>query len=92
MGEWIADYADPLLALASAVFAFLMVPTVLTQWREQNSTIPLTSSIPTVAAFIVVIAVYAALGLWITVAVEAVQTTMWAVVAAQRVAYKGLKP
>lgn len=84
---WIAAHADVLLALVSTCFAFLMLPTILTQWRERASTIPLTSSLPSILAFLLVIVVYASLGLWITVGVEAVQTVMWVIVAAQRVIY-----
>lgn len=80
--------ADPLLAGAALVFSFLMVPTLLTQARERVSTIPLSCSVPTVFAFLVVILVYASLGLWITVSVEIVQTLMWVIVAFQRVAYR----
>jgi len=87
MLSWIASMADPLLAGVSALFALLMAPTIFNQWRVQASTIPLTSSIPTVLAFLLVMLVYSSLGLWITVSVEAVQTMMWVIVVGQRVRY-----
>lgn len=87
MLHWLAQIADPLLAGVSTVFALILVPTIFHQWRVKASTIPLMSTVPTLAAFLVAIPVYASLGLWVTASVEVVQAAMWAIVAAQRVRY-----
>ena len=82
--DWLADHADLLLAIGSTGFTLLMIPTIIAQLRGKSSTIPLTSSLSTVALFVIFIAVYVALKLPIVAVMEGVQAGVWLVVAFQR--------
>jgi hypothetical protein len=85
--DYLASNADPLLALGSMVFTLLLLPTIIAQLRGRASTIPLTTSVPTVGVFGVFVTVYLALSLPMVAVVEALQAVLWGVIAFQRWRY-----
>lgn len=87
--DWLALYADLILASGGVVFAAVLLPTLWNQRRRRASTVTMLSSVPSVLMLIMFTLVYSALGLWITAAVEAVHTVIWIIIASQRFIYGG---
>ena len=83
----LSAYADQILMAASALFALSLVPTVIRQWRDRACTVPLSSSLPTLAALGMIMAAYASLGLWLATGAAGATALCWAIIAGQRVAY-----
>ena len=83
----VASNADYIIAIISACLAADMLPTVWHQFRAKTCSIPLVSSVVTFVCLAGLGVVYLALGLYFSVAMATVTAAVWAVSAAQRVAY-----
>ncbi len=83
----VAAHGDQLLAFTNIVFSVVLAPAALHQWRVKASTVPLTTSVATFAALAVILVLWLANGWWLALATDAANMSLWAVVAAQRVAY-----
>lgn len=87
MLELLANNADAIIAVVSAVFAASLLPTVWNQGKERSSTIPLTTSVLTFVGLVVIVAVYASLDLRYAFGVGSGTATLWSVIAIQRWMY-----
>lgn len=87
MLDWLATYADPVLAAGGLVFVAALVPQVLHQRRVRECTVPLTTSVPTATTIAVFTLVFTSLGMWLTVAADLATVGLWAAIAVQRLAY-----
>lgn len=87
MLEPIANSADYILAIGQLALTADMMPTVWHQFRTKACSIPLISSVVTSTGLAVFGVVFLALGLYFAMAAAIVGSAIWAVVAAQRVAY-----
>lgn len=87
--DFLAAYADPILAAAGMGFNLVLLPTVWAQWRAKASTVSLGTSFSNVGLLAVIIAVFSGLGLWLTVGVDTINAVLWAVVGWQRIRYGG---
>ncbi|MDR7574207.1 MAG: hypothetical protein QN194_14945 [Armatimonadota bacterium] len=79
--------ADTIMGVLNLLFLAALAPTLWHQWRVRESTVPLTTSVPTTLALAGFVAVFASMGLWLATATDAVIGAMWAWIAAQRVVY-----
>jgi len=87
MLDAIADRADIIIAAVQTALTLDMLPTIWTQFRAKASTVPLTSSVPTAIGLSVLGLVFFSTGLYIATGTVLVGSVMWALVAAQRIAY-----
>lgn len=68
--------ADAAIAITVFVFALTIIPMV-----AAGTVVPAWTSVPMVIGAIVLAVAYISLGLWFSVAVEAVSAVLWAVIA-----------
>lgn len=87
MLEPIANSADYILAIGQLAITVDMMPTVWHQFRAKACSIPLISSIITTAVLAAFGVVFLALSLYFAMTGAVLGSAIWAVVAAQRVAY-----
>lgn len=87
MMDLLADNADVIIAVVSAVFAASLLPTVWSQGKERSSSIPLTTSVLTFVGLATIVAVYASLEMWYAFGVGSGTAMLWGVIAVQRWMY-----
>ena len=87
MMDFIAANADTILAAVNTILAVSLVPTLWSQWRARRSTTPLSTSVLTGAGLAVISVTFLSMSLWYAATVLAVASTMWAVIATQRIIY-----
>ena len=87
MLDVILDYADLLIAAANTALDASLVPTMLNQRRDEASTVPLTTSVTSVALWLFTAVVFASISLWITMCAAIVTASLWAIIATQRFVY-----
>lgn len=83
----IASNADYIIAAAQVCLTADMLPTVWHQFRAKACSIPLVSSVVTSVMLAALGVVYLSLGLYVALATVLMGSAIWAVSAAQRVAY-----
>lgn len=82
------SWQDLTVMVSGFIFCAALIPTIWYQFRVRASTILVSTSLPTAAGLLVLLPVYASLGLWIGTGVLAFNLLLWLVVMAQRVFYK----
>ena len=87
MLDLISDNADFLIATANTALDASLVPTMLNQRKDKASTIPLTTSVTSVALWLFTGLVFASISLWITMGASIVTAILWAIIAFQRFVY-----
>jgi hypothetical protein len=68
--------ADVAISIVVFVFALTIIPMIVA-----GTVVPVWTSIPMVAGAIVLTIAYISLGLWLSVAVEAISAVLWAIIA-----------
>lgn len=83
------SWQDLTAMVSGFIFCGALIPTIWHQFQVQASTIPVSTSLTTAAALVVLLPVYASLGLWIGTGVLTFNLLLWLVVMAQRMFYEG---
>lgn len=81
------EFADLIIAASGVIFSAALVPTVINQYKARASTVPLTTSLTTSGALLMLLVAYVALGLWFATTTIACNLVLWLIVMVQRVKY-----
>lgn len=81
------ELADLIIAASGVVFSAALVPTVINQYKARASTVPLTTSLTTSGALLMLLVAYIGLGLWFATATIACNLVLWLIVMVQRWRY-----
>ncbi|KKN60389.1 hypothetical protein LCGC14_0532230 [marine sediment metagenome] len=79
---------DLILTIAIAIITVALIPTVINQFRAKASTVPLTTSIPSVIALVLILGAYISQEWWLSAGIIVFNWLLWVILMCQRWAYR----